>query len=249
MYTIEMHQVSNEFVLCWNSALNHLETKGREAIKWLKCDLKPPFLDHASFRIGNQLFFIRIEDIDSNLDTPSNLNGLRCIARECNGVECLMPMQKYGVNWEVATEGWGLIEPNTHNIIDPFKLVTNENILMTEWELQDFAVQVVRNYVQDNLGHEILSSQGNPKVHPSLWFNGKEKKECVIVGSAKFGDFMPELPPNINDIINDVSNVTDKVHFAKVCFHHPDQKNHQEVLPLFRGHGTGIQFSGMSQIT
>ena len=49
MYQIELHQVSDDFVNCWRAAITHLETKGREAIKWLKSDLTPPFLDHMSF--------------------------------------------------------------------------------------------------------------------------------------------------------------------------------------------------------
>ena len=60
MYRIEMHQVSDDFVNCWHTAIMHLETKGKEVIKWLKSDLVPPFLDHISFRIGNQLFFVQI---------------------------------------------------------------------------------------------------------------------------------------------------------------------------------------------
>ena len=81
MYNIEMHQVSKDFALCWNTALNHIETKGREVIQWLKCDLTPPILEHASFRIGNQLFFVRIEDIDKLLETPSTPEGLKTIAK------------------------------------------------------------------------------------------------------------------------------------------------------------------------
>ena len=31
---------------------------------WLKVSLNPPFLEYLSFRLGNQLFFILIEDAD-----------------------------------------------------------------------------------------------------------------------------------------------------------------------------------------
>ena len=249
MYNIEMHQVSKDFALCWNTALNHIETKGREVIQWLKCDLTPPILEHASFRIGNQLFFVRIEDIDKLLETPSTPEGLKTIAKGCNGIACYMPMRRKGLGWEVEVEDWGLIDPDKENIINPFDLVTDENILMTDWEIQDFAVQVVRNYIQEKLDFKILSSQGNPSVHPSLWFKGEEKDECVIVGSARFGEYKPELPNNVNDIIKSVSKITNKVHFASVGFFHPNQKNSKEILPLYRCHGTGIQFKGLEQIT
>ena len=249
MYQIEMHQVSDDFVSCWHTAMTHLETRGREAIKWLKSDLIPPFLDHTSFRIGNQLFFVRIEDKDNELDTPSNPDGLKMIAVGCKGIACHMPMIRKSVGWEVGASDWGLINPETKELVNPYDLVTDENIIMTDWEIQDFAVQVVRNYIKDKLGFKIFSSQGNPSVHPSLWFKGEEKDECVIVGSAKFGGYMPELPSNIDDIIESVSSVTDRVHFASVCFYHPEQKNNEDVLPLYRGHGAGMKFSGLSIIS
>ena len=249
MYEIEMHQVSDEFVSCWRTAMTHLESRGREAIKWLKSDLIPPFLDHISFRIGNQLFFVRIEDKDNELDTPSNPDGLKMIADGCNGIACHMPMIRKGVGWEVYTSDWGLINPETKALINPYELVTDENIIMTDWEMQDFAVQIVRNYIKDKLGFKILSSQGSPSVYPSLWFKGTEKDECVIVDSARFGDFMPELPSNIDEIIKSVSDITDKVHFATVCFYHSDQKNNKRVLPLYRGHCLEIKFSGLSLVT
>ena len=54
---------------------------------------------------------------------------------------------------------------------------------------------------------------------------------------------------NIDDIIESVSSITDRVHFASVCFYHPKQKNNQDVLPLYRGHGAGMKFSGLSIIS
>ena len=171
------------------------------------------------------------------------------IADGCKGIACHMPMKRKGIDWEVDAPDWGLINPYTKEVINPYDLVTNENIEMTSWETQDFAVQFVRNHIKDKLGFKIFSSQGNPSVNPSLWFKGKEKDECVIISSARFGDYMPELPSNIDDIIKSVSSVTDKVHFASVCFHHPEQKNNEDVLPLYRGHLTGMKFSGLSLIT
>ncbi len=249
MYQIEMHQVSDDFVNCWRAAITHLETKGREGIKWLKSDLIPPFLEHTSFRIGNQLFFVRIEDKENELDTPSNPDGLNMISRGCNGKACLMPMRRKGAGWETEMPGWGLIDPETKKMINPYDIVSIENIIMTDWEIQDFAVKVVRNHLEDVLGYKILSSQGNPSVQPSLWFESDKKNECVIVGSARFGENMPELPANIEEVFQSVSCTTNKVYFATVSFYHPEQKNNKEVLPLYRGHNTGIQFSGLTLLT
>jgi hypothetical protein len=56
--------------------------------------------------------------------------------------------------------------------VDPRALVTDERIEMTDWELHDMAVQVVREHLQQQ-GFELMSWQGNPEVDPSIWFIGK----------------------------------------------------------------------------
>ena len=238
-----MHQVSDDFVNCWHTAIMHLQTKGREVIKWLKSDLIPPFLEHTSFRIGNQLFFVQIEDKDNELDTPSNLDGLRMITNGCDGVACLMPMRRKGVSWEVVEPGWGLIDPQTREIINPYDLVTNEHILMTDWEIQDFAVQVVRNYLTDKLNFKIQSSQSNPLVYPSIWFKEQKQEACVIVNFGRYGYELPQLPKDTDKIIESFSQNTHKVYFGSVLFYHPNQKDTEDILPLYRGHETGIKFS------
>ena len=44
---------------------------------------------------------------------------------------------------------------------------------MTDWEVHDVAVQVVRDHIVSDLGFELMSSQGKPSVDPSLWFVGE----------------------------------------------------------------------------
>ena len=72
---------------------------------------------------------------------------------------------------------------------------------MFDWKVNKLLVYLIK----DKLGFKIFSSQGNPSVNPSIWFKGKERDECVIVGSAKFGDAMPEIPSNIDNIVKSVS--------------------------------------------
>ena len=68
MFDIEMHEVSKEFSRCWQAAGRHLQARtGDGQLGWLKADLTPPFLEHLSFRMGNQLYFIRIEDVDGRV--------------------------------------------------------------------------------------------------------------------------------------------------------------------------------------
>ena len=45
----------------------------------------PPFLGHLSFRLGNRLFFVRVEDVDGKAHGPGTIRGLATAARDANG--------------------------------------------------------------------------------------------------------------------------------------------------------------------
>ena len=56
-----------------------------------------------------------------------------------------MPMRRVGADWEPEEPGWGLLDARSHQPINPPALISDEKIVMTDWELQDLAVQVVRD--------------------------------------------------------------------------------------------------------
>ena len=100
MFPIELSTPSQEFAQCWQTAGRHLNIKGDGAINWLKAELTPPFLEHLSFRLGNQLFYIRLVDVDEQAQMPGNLSGLMSVAKGCKGHACLMQMKNFLANFE-----------------------------------------------------------------------------------------------------------------------------------------------------
>ena len=52
-------------------------------------------------------------------------------------------MQEIHGQWKAAQKGWGLVHARTSEPINPFDLVSDEKIEMTDWELLSFAIQVV----------------------------------------------------------------------------------------------------------
>jgi len=85
MYDIEMDEPSENFARCWLASGRHLSVSAQDgSVSWLKATLTPPFLEHLSFRIGNQLFFIRVEDAGGNIPGPGNPDGFRIISNGCN---------------------------------------------------------------------------------------------------------------------------------------------------------------------
>lgn len=251
MYEIEMHEMSAEFFPCWQAAGIHLGRQvDGEIQSWLRAHPYPPFLEHLSFRLGNQLFFIRIEDVDGKVQGPGNQHGFKKAAQEANGRACIMPMKKnlLGGSWEPVLPGWGLLDAETMKPVDPVALVTNDKIEMTPWEVHDMAVQVVRDYLKRE-GYKLMSWQGNPKVDPAIWFVGESNRpEWVVVRSAKFPDYSAAKPSNWQAIEAGCEKLSNIGHFASVAIVSVDQpfESMQEVaVPLWRGHATHVRFIGL----
>lgn len=263
MYKIEPPNVSEEFSDCYKCAGHHLQShllacgsRGEGSWGWIKANLNSPSLEHFSFRVGNQLFFVRVIDVDEKIAIPGNPDGYKIIAKRCNGHACLMPMRNVSpslgskiVEWKTEGQGWGLVNPDTGEPIDPLALVSDEKIEMTDWEVHDFAVQVVRDYVTEKLGHELMSSQGDPHVDPSIWFVGDDGPEWVVVRFARYPQEEASRPDNLTNIIAGCSKLGKKGHFASVTFANADDPfdftNKESALPLWRGHGSHIKFDGI----
>jgi hypothetical protein len=247
MHNIEMQKPSEEFERAWHAAGQHISNHAQGDLKsWLKVDLNPPFLEHLSFRLGNQLFFIRIEDIEGQTHGPGNPQGLFVIADGCKGHPCIMPMRKSGPQWIPDAPGWGLVDARTGRLVDPPALITQERVEMTNWELQDFAVQVVRDALLKQ-GRQLMSWQGNPDVDPSLWFVGNDGPEWVVIRAVRYPELEAALPANMGQVAERCSTMGKQGHFASVSFANMDDPFLPEVggMPLWRGHGCRIRYEGL----
>lgn len=247
MYDIEMHEPSQEFRRCWQAAGQHIQTQAQGPLQsWLKASLVPPFLEHLSFRLGNQLFFIRIEDVDGRIRGPGNPGGLLTIADGCRGHPCVMPMRLRSGQWAPDERGWGLVHARTGKPVDPPALITDELIEITDWELQDFAVQVVRNELEKE-GRRLMSWQGNPHVDPSLWFVGDDEPEWVVVRAVRYPvkDAVP--PANMAAIAAECAHLGTRGHFASLSFANINDPFDPAGygMPLYRGHGCHIRYEGL----
>lgn len=253
MHKIHMAEFSNDFGFCWNAAGAHLQAQGQGALNWLKASLTPPFLEHFSFRLGNQLFFVRVEDIDKEVLSPGTIEGLLSVADGCNGHACLMYMKRKGDDWECVVPNWGLLDARAEKPVDPVALITDEKIVMTDWELQDFAVQVVRDSLKKD-GKEIMSWQSNPSIDPSIWFVGDTGPEWIVVRAARWPESEAALPNNVVSIAEQCSSIGKVGHFAAVSAANtndpfdPAAKEIGNYIPLFRGEGLEVGYKGLKVI-
>lgn len=253
MEKIHMAEFSNDFGYCWNAAGTHLQQQGQGALRWLKAELTPPFLEHFSFRLGNQLFFVRVEDVDKNIQSPGTLDGLLSIADGCNGHACVMYMQRKGDEWACVVADWGLVDARTEKPINPVSLVTDEKFEMTDWELQDFAVQVVRDDLKSK-NKQIMSWQSNPNVDPAIWFVGDTGPEWVVVRAARWPETDVTEPANIEAIAKQCSSIGRVGHFAVVSAANtndpfdPAAKTTGNYIRLVRGEGLEVNYKGMKLV-
>ncbi len=251
MIYIDDQEITNQFAEMYQAAGSYLNKQVQDGIHfWLKAKLAPPFLEHLSFRLGNQLFFIRLEDVAGKVNIPANINGLFSIADECEGHACLMPMEKkFFGGWQPAIAGWGLIDARTGNTIDPIALITDEKIVMTDWEVQDFAVQVVRDDLIRK-EYQLMSWQGSPHVNPSIWFIGDTGGlEWVVVRFSRNSKKKPaSRPDNLAEIAQGFSHMSDIGHFAPV---YPANANDAfdpligTIKPLYRGCQLLVKYKGL----
>jgi hypothetical protein len=251
VFDIEMHEMSPAFLQCWKAAGMHLNNQVQGGIQtWLRAHPHPPVLEHLSFRLGNQLYFVRIEDVDQELVGPGTLRGLCSIAESNRGHACVMPMKKkfIGGRWEADRSGWGLIDAISKRPIDPVLLVTDDRIEMTPWELQDMAVQVVRNDLAKS-GYKVTSWQGNPEVDPAIWFVGDSGgPEWIVVRCVKYPERRAATPLNLETIARKCGILSQIGHFASVALVSADQpfKSEKELpIPLWRGYGMHIRYTGL----
>jgi hypothetical protein len=249
MHDIEMHAVSDEFACCWQAAGRHIQTQVQGPLhSWLKASLNPPFLEHLSFRLGNQLFFIRIEDVEGKIEVPGNRRGLQTIADGCNGHACLMPMRCRAGTWVPDAPGWGLLNTQSGALVDPVTLISDERIEMTEWELLDFAIQIVRDHLK-KAGRKLMSWTSHPEVNPSIWFVGDSGPEWIVVRAVRYPQMEAKPPENWQQIAERCARLGKVGHFASVSVANADDafdtSGSLPAMPLWRGHRMLARFEGL----
>ena len=254
MHDIHMAEVTEDFARCWHAAGLRIQNQAQGPIQsWLRAHLNPPFLEHLSFRLGNQLFYLQLEDVDGHLETPGNPEGLLAIADGCAGYACVMPMRKVGTDWEPTEPSWGLLDARTRKPINPAALISDEKIVMTGWELQDFAVQVVRDQLAKE-GRKLMSWNGDPGVNPSIWFVGDAGPEWVVVRAVRYPASEADIPNNLAEMKAHFNKLGHSGHFASVSMasvddpFDPDAVTNGNFVPLYRGHEMHVRYEGLQKV-
>ncbi len=244
MYQVDNSFCSEEFLDCWNAVGTHIQAWGGHKVKWIKADPYPPYLEHFSFFYGNQVYFVRIEDENRVLEIPGTKEGLLSIASGWKGHACRIVMKKrLFKGWRPKYPGWGLQDYQTNEFLDPAKLVTNEKIEIGEWELFDFACQIVRDDLKKK-GFNVLSSSRNPSVSPSIWFEGPKGREWILVVPSRTPTIVDDFSEGLGELRTELTRRGFCGHVAHVSFASLNPNDAR----LIRGEGADIHYKGLSAI-
>lgn len=239
-----------------------------DGFKWIKAELTYPSFDNLTFAYKYSVFSVVIELIDDKGSsfTKQQKDRLLIACEENNLIPCTFRLNfkekadnfmsrlmgnKDQLDYELKPikQGWNLYDARTSQEIDPLYLASNEKTLMSEWELSNFAIQIVRNDLEKE-GNQILSFCDLPEVNPQIWFkNKKGEAGWVIVKHIKnenekdykewvgLEDRNPQLKPYDG-------------YFASVQLVPSVGWNGVSEFPtnLFRGDGMYVNYKGLERI-
>ena len=252
MHTIIQEDPSEEFQAAWAVAATHIQSQCRVGISWIRADLRRPFIEHLSFRIGNQLFFVFIEAAEFNL--TERYDAFIAYAKFANATPCLIAMNKNITKYEPVNSGWGLTHAVTNERIDPLALVNDDFIEMSDWELHDFAISVVKRELEEE-GKTVYSTCSDMEIDPSLWFEENDLHCWVVIRGLRHPSVSAERPAGLVKISEGVPTKTSAGYYAIVMVANsddpfdPEAADNDNFLPLYRGHGMTIKYTGIQPIS
>lgn len=151
------------------------------AFHWVKAELTYPSFDHLSFAYKNTIFSVVIEvwDGTDSSFTEQQRERLLDACRANQLIPCVFSID-YSDELEPISDGWNILHAETRAPIDPLLISSEDPVVMSAWELTNFAIQVVRDDLKKQ-GNEVLSFCDLPKVNPQIWFRDNEGKICWVI--------------------------------------------------------------------
>ena len=244
------YQPTQDFIDCYSIVVKHLIIKSDNALVWQKCHPAPPFLEHLSFHLGNQSFFVRLFDINLELEEPDNQDGTFKAGKLFNGTACYIAVEKVDGEWVIAADGWGLFlhedrAPDFPNDkpINPPTLITDEKIPLNDAEYHYKAVLGTMEMLSDKLP--------NARFHPPNYYRSsvphllmhqpdKPYQEAFVIFSYRSPEDVSkndERKKNIEETKGRLMDFGFKTYvFDVVLFSEGEMGNKtDEMIPIHRG--------------
>lgn len=149
--------------------------------RWIKAEFTWPSFDHLTFGYGNQVFSVVVELLEGGQSLMTEKERRRCT--EAASAFGLVPCS-FAVDVRTmrpASGGWNLTHLATGRPVNPSEQVTTAPIEMSEWELHNFAIQVVRGYIERDVGGKVDSFCDVVGLDPQIWFKDSRGAKCWVI--------------------------------------------------------------------
>ena len=220
--------------------------KTKENCHWIKSEMTRPFFDHFNFRYENQVFSILIDIVDFNnnsLIPPEFIKRQLGESKKNNLIPCTFRVKVADMSepiYETVEDGWNLIHTETKNEIIPEELISDKKVLMSEWELHNFALMQMR-YIMKQSNIEIMSFQDIIGVDPQLWYRDENGNQCWVVIRHYTDEKKIEKPKDLTEITRRCFKFSG--YFAGFVF-----SSNTGGKKIYRGDSIGVRFLGLEKI-
>ena len=253
------------YVEAHNLAGRHIQQmigENKSNFTWIRPQITRPSFDDLNFRYKNQVFSILIKIFRNGkemLDPRREETFIR-ETKANNLIPCVFPIEfefvptasahGFGIlikpgetpSHELKLQdstGWNLFHVATNERINPLDMADDTPVLMSNYEMQNFAIQIVRDHLQKD-GLKLESFCDAPGITPQVWFqdkNGKMCWVCVAYGSNAKNVKTPDISKFLNGALADYDG-----YFAPVG-----------IQPIegdkpYRGIGYYVDYSGLISI-
>ncbi len=212
MYDIELLVPDELFLNARDIAGNHIQNmmnKTPSDFVWIRSELTDPAFDDMNFRYKNQVFSVLIKVFlnGHEITDPERQEFFMEETKNYNMIPCIFPVDMNliatGIGFMIKpgefpkhkltprfAKDWNLIHAETGAPINPLDLASDEPILMSEYELNNFAIRIVSKLLKDD-GGKLESFCDIPGVSPQIWFQDSTRKMCWVC--VKYGTQESEL--------------------------------------------------------
>ena len=247
LYIIDRPQESDIFLNARNTMGRFIQNKMNEnggfenGFSWLRSELTSPSFDDMNFSYKNKVFSLLVELKHNGMNIlPEHRKKIfQEVCLKNNLVPCIFPIDAKTLT--PLGKNWNLFHINTNEIINPITIATDEKVLMSEWEFNNFAIFQIMQFINKQ-GMKIHSFCDAPDIMPQIWFEDKKGRPAwVIVKYALYPTKAEDIViDNVEQIAATVPNYDGYI--ARIAFMPTDGGK------CFRKSGFYISFNGLERM-
>lgn len=260
LYSIDRPDESREYLQAWSmtgkhlqslfNRYNHLLENPYIGFCWMRSEIISPTFDSMNFRYKNRAFSILIDFVSEVSSSPTDMQRKRwrqlmshipegakslqiSVCESNDMIPCIFPIREDDMS--PLSSDWNLYDTRTGKKINPTDVADDSPRRISEWELLNFGISVVRNHLRDR-GYHVLSYTDAPGIMPQLWFEDEH-------GNKNWVQVIVNRPMEITDLSSTVANEY-KGYIAGVSILPTDGEK-----VLYRSNPAEIEFKGLQVVT